>query len=127
MTVGKTDQQWRAYGNLRCIMERIGGRLDWNGEGRNGFWEFVLVLKVLPATGNRNLPELDRFYKPKSGVKEPRVWEDYSDDLIEGAEEQFIAWLGPLAHMADLRQKLQAQQATIEKLVKRLELLEESK
>jgi hypothetical protein len=124
---GKTDAQWRAYGNLPCIMERLpGGGLDPEGEGRNTVWKFRLygeVFKELPATGNHNLPELDQFYKLKPGVKNPTTWDDYSDDLIDGGEEKFLAWLGPQAQLADLRQKLDLHRDSIGEMKAQLQRL----
>ncbi len=82
------------YGNLRSIVKRLGGRMVFHRKGyRHGAWEISLGRKnwVLESTGMRRLPALDRFYKPLG--KDPKTWDDYTDELLDDGEDRFIAWL----------------------------------
>lgn len=84
----------RAYGKLRDIIERRGGSMRYCREGyRYGAWEISLDGKaaIIEATGSRKFPALDRLYIPKR--PNPKIWDDYSDNLVADAEHQLIALL----------------------------------
>ena len=70
--------------------------MTWHRAGyRYGAWEIVLDGKrvVVEAMGVHSFPALDRFYVPSPETATPKTWDDYEDDLIPDAEEQFIAWI----------------------------------
>lgn len=85
----------RAYGLLREIVERHHGTMAYQREGKppHGAWIITLNGKVweIPARGEHRFPELDQLYVPKPGIENPRYWDDYHHELIEGAEEQLLA------------------------------------
>jgi hypothetical protein len=90
----KNTTKKRAYGKLRDIIERRGGVMTFRRQGyRFGAWEVYLDGKqaIFKATGGRILGELDRFYV--ADVPNPKTWDDYRDELVPGAEEQFCALL----------------------------------
>ena len=85
----------RAYGKLRSIVERHGGSMTYEREGRPRYGVWVITLgaetKIVPATGEKSFPELDKFYVPK--IVEPKTWDDRHDRLLDDAEEVFLKWL----------------------------------
>jgi hypothetical protein len=84
----------RAYGKVRDIIERRGGRMAWQRQGsRYGTWEISLDGKtaVIEAMGCRSFPALDRLYVPD--VATPKTWDDYRDELVSDAEDQLLALL----------------------------------
>jgi hypothetical protein len=86
----------RVYGKIRDIIERRGGSMVWHRSGyRYGAWEISLDGKrvVVEAMGVQSFPALDRFYKSSQEVAVPKTWDDYEDELVDGAEEQLIAWI----------------------------------
>jgi len=84
----------RAYGKLRDIIERHGGSMTYQRQGfRHGAWEITLHGKsaVIPATGSRSFPTLDRLFVPV--VPTPTTWDDYCDELVADAERRLLALL----------------------------------
>ena len=84
----------RAYGKLRDIIEAKGGIMVYKRQGyRWGAWEISVGGKstVVESEGRRAFPKLDRLYVPK--VKSPKTWDDYSNELIPGAEEGLVSLL----------------------------------
>jgi hypothetical protein len=84
----------RAYGSLRDIVEKQGGTMVYQREGyQYGAWVISLHGKtaVIEASGYRAFPKLDSLYIPK--VDKPKTWNDYSNDLIDGAEQKLLALL----------------------------------
>ncbi len=61
----------------------------------HGAWEISLDghSAILEAQGAHSFPELDRFYKPAPRIAAPRTWDDYEDELVDGAEDAFLAWI----------------------------------
>ena len=89
-----SDTESRAYGNLRDLIEGRGGTMVYRRTGyRHGAWEISLGGKtvIVESMGNRSFPPLDKFYKLKPGVRVPKTWDDYSDELVEDAEAQLDA------------------------------------
>jgi hypothetical protein len=86
-----TESEVRAYGKLRDIIERCGGSMTYRRQGyRYGAWKISLdgKTKIFESTGNRRLPALDRLYVPN--VRNPKTWDDYSDELVPDAERQLL-------------------------------------
>lgn len=84
----------RPYGELRDIIERLGGSMIWHRAGfRYGAWIITLDGKTatIEATGERSIPELDHLYQPTS--PNPTTWDDYSSDLIDHVEEKLLSLL----------------------------------
>jgi hypothetical protein len=85
----------RAYGQIRSIVERLGGSMVYQREGyRHGAW----VIRIgensvtIEGGGNRSFPQLDRLHVQR--VPEPRHWDDYSDELVPDAETQLLSMFG---------------------------------
>jgi len=85
----------RKYGSIQSIVELFSGSMVYEREGyRHGAW----VIRIgensvtIEASGKRSFPQLDRLYIPR--VPDPRHWDDYSDDLVPGAETQLLSMLG---------------------------------
>lgn len=85
----------RVYGEIRLIVERLGGSMFYEREGhRYGAW----VIRIgessvtIEAAGDRSFPELDHLFVPR--VPDPRQWDDYLDELLPDAEAQLLSMLG---------------------------------
>jgi hypothetical protein len=88
------ETQHRAYGKLRDIVERHGGSMTWQREDyRYGAWLVALNGKTttFEATGMRSFPKLDRLYVPR--IVSPTQWNHYRNELLDDAEEVFLASL----------------------------------
>ena len=84
----------RAYGKLRDIIERHGGKMVYQRQGyRWGAWEISLDGKIanIESEGRRTFPKLDRLYLPK--VSTPKTWDDYRNELVPGAEGKLCSLL----------------------------------
>ena len=84
----------RAYGKLRDIVESHGGTMTYEREGtRWGAWVVLLDGKKaeFEATGEKSFPRLDRLHVPK--VVNPTQWDHYRDELLDDAEQHFLALL----------------------------------
>jgi hypothetical protein len=89
-----TKTKRRSYGQLRDIIERRGGIMEYRRQGyRYGAWEISLKGKrvTIEATGFRTFPKLDRLFVP--AVADPKTWDDYSGVLVADAEQQLFALL----------------------------------
>jgi len=89
-----TRKRNRAYNALRLIVEELGGSMTHVQNGyRYGAWivEIGGNRRVYEGVGNRTLPELDKYYKLKPGVRTPRDWDDYTHEFKEGAAELWRA------------------------------------
>jgi hypothetical protein len=64
---------------------------------RYGAWIVTINGKerVFEGVGNRTLPALDQYYKPRAGIKSPKDWDDYTAELRDGADE---LWRRALMH-----------------------------
>jgi hypothetical protein len=64
---------------------------------RYGAWIVTLDGKetAFEGVGNKTLPALDRYYKPLPGIKSPKNWDDYTSELLDGADE---LWRRALTH-----------------------------
>jgi hypothetical protein len=83
-----------AYGKLRGIVEGRGGTMTYERGGyQYGAWVISLGGKtaIVEATGEHRFAALDRLYVPK--VANPITWDDYSAELVAGAEAQLLALL----------------------------------
>ena len=87
-----TKSEDDAYGHLRDIVRRHGGRMWHEKKGyRYGAWKIRLNGKTVPSfkgTGMGNLPDLDKYYVPKR--RNPRIWKNYKAILKPGAEGWFL-------------------------------------
>lgn len=85
----------RPYEELQTIVEEEGGQMVYEkaGHGQGGAWVVTLRGKtmVFPSNG-AGFPPMDRLYVPK--VKEPAHYRDYSNDLVVGARDKWLAMLG---------------------------------
>ena len=92
--VEESTMEKRPYGDLRDIIERRGGSMQYEREGyRHGAWIISLAGKraVIEASGNRSFPELDRLYQ--TSKPNPREWDDYDGPLLPDAEEKLLSLL----------------------------------
>ena len=86
-----TESEDDAYGYLRDIVRRHGGRMWHDKKGNpHGAWKVRLNGQTteFKGTGMGNLPDLDKYYVPKR--RNPRIWKDYKDVLVRGAEGWFL-------------------------------------
>jgi hypothetical protein len=84
-----TTKKKRAYGKLRDIVERLGGKMEFERQGhRHGAWRILLEGKaaVIEAEGRRTFPKLDALYVP--AVADPKTWDDYRDELVPDAQKR---------------------------------------
>jgi hypothetical protein len=89
-----TKTKRRAYGKLRDIIERRGGRMEYRRQGyRYGAWEISLKGKsaIIEAMGCKTFPKLDRLFIPNS--PHPKTWDDYGPELVADGERKLIALL----------------------------------
>jgi len=85
----------RPYEEIQSIVEQEGGQMNFEreGHGQGGAWVVTLRGKTTVFQSNgAGFPPMDRLYVPK--VKEPSHYTHYSNDLIVGAREQWLAMLG---------------------------------
>ena len=83
----------RAYGSIRCLVERLGGSMVWVKRGyRHGAWVITIGDKstAIPAPGKQSFPELDRLLVPLAA--DPRTCNDSSNELVHD-----VMGLGPSA------------------------------
>jgi len=89
----------RAYGSVRSLVEGLGGSMIYERKGyRHGAWVIRVGEKsvTIEAGGDRSFPQLDRLYVPR--VPDPKHWDDYSDELVPGAEPQLLSMLDASAN-----------------------------
>lgn len=85
----------RPYEEIQSIVEQEGGEMIYEkaGHGQGGAWVVTLRGKTTVFQSNgAGFPPMDRLYVPK--VKEPSHYRDYSNALIVGAREKWLAMLG---------------------------------
>lgn len=81
----------RAYDLVRTIVEDNGGEMYYQVKGyRYGAWIIEIGNKriAIESQGNQSFPELDQLYVPK--VSNPRYWDDYYNELVDGAEAKLL-------------------------------------
>ncbi len=86
----------RAYGEIRDIIEGLGGTMVYEREGhRYGAWVISLngKNKTIEATGAKSFPLLDKLYKRKPEISHPTQWDHYLHELRDDAEEKLLALL----------------------------------
>ena len=92
-----TETKKRAYAKLREIVKQRKGSMNFErkGQPRGGAWIISLddKSKTIPSSGVQSFRELDELYVPKPNCKNPKTWDDYDDELIEGAEDKLLAML----------------------------------
>jgi hypothetical protein len=92
----------RAYGQVRNLLESMGGRAEWLGGGAGGGGSWVLKLGRytsppvrLVRVADAPAGPLDRLYETEH--TNPQRVIDYPDDadakLVDDAPEQLVAWL----------------------------------
>ncbi len=86
---------YRAYDKIREIIERHGGTMVYEREGRPPYGAWVISLggntKVIPATGDQSFEALDRLYVPT--VVHPTRWDHRRNELLDDAEEVLLAFV----------------------------------
>jgi hypothetical protein len=85
----------RPYEELQAIIEQQGGQMVYEkaGHGQGGAWVVTLHGKAVVFSSNgAGFPPMDRLYVPK--VKEPVHYRDYSNDLVVGARDKWLAMVG---------------------------------
>jgi len=83
-----TAANFRAYKEVRELVERCGGSMEWRPMGRGGDWELELHGKsAVVSCRDRSVNALDNLYEPKQGVQDPKTWDDYEPEapLKQGA------------------------------------------
>lgn len=93
----KLDGKGRPYGQVRTLIESLGGKMKWlPGGGPGGAWELVLgeYSAQVPLRDDR-ANALDRLYVP--AVQNPQKIGDYPPDseaeLVDDAPERLIRFL----------------------------------
>jgi len=93
----KLDGKGRPYGQVRTLIESLGGRMKWMpGGGPGGFWELTLgEYSTRVSLRDDRANALDRMYVP--AVQNPQKIEDYPPDsdaeLVDDAPERLIQLL----------------------------------
>ncbi len=84
----------RVYGELRSIVEQLGGTMLYEREGRPHGGSWVVVLPGFAEKrfdSQPGFPTLDRLYIPRKS--NPSDWRDYTNTLLPDGPERWIAML----------------------------------
>ncbi|MBA2344854.1 MAG: hypothetical protein H0V83_07205 [Rubrobacter sp.] len=93
----KLDGKGRPYGQVRTLIESLGGKMKWlPGGGAGGAWELTLgEYAHLVEVRDDNANALDRLYVP--AVQNPQKIGDYPPDpnaeLVDDAPERLVRLL----------------------------------
>jgi hypothetical protein len=85
----------RPYQELQELVAEHGGTMK---HERHGYEAAAWIVKVgrkrkVFLSNGSGYPEMDKLYVPKPGVTDPTHFSDYSNTLVPGAWEKFMALL----------------------------------
>jgi hypothetical protein len=92
-----TETKKRAYAKLRDIVKKHNGSMNFERKGRprGGAWIISVKdkSKTIRSSRIQSFRELDELYVLKRNCENPKTWDDYDNELIEGAEDKLLAML----------------------------------